>query len=261
MKIAIIGPGRVGTALGEAFKKAGLKIVGIVSLSKKDAKKCMKLTSCPYWSSDLRKVVPTADLILITTPDSAIKVIVPKIKSCMKDKTILVHTSGTLPAGILGTKNAVGLHPIAAFVGGSLLSGTYFGVQGDIKIGKKLVALLGGIPIVMPPKIIKSLYHAGLNFGASYVLALLSTGKELMELSGFKNSERVILSLVKSTVINAETFGINRSFTGPLSRGDIEIVKEELKAIKKLSPNTLKIYKVLINETKKHINSFQKTSG
>lgn len=35
MNVVIIGPGRVGTALGEAFRKSGFKIIGIASRKKK----------------------------------------------------------------------------------------------------------------------------------------------------------------------------------------------------------------------------------
>ncbi|MDD2890407.1 MAG: DUF2520 domain-containing protein [bacterium] len=288
MKICIIGPGKVGTALGEVFQKAGYEIVGIVSeeISKiknlpqsgitipkdyrprtcknikiiereqkklKELQKCIKLTGCKAWSDNPRDLAKKADLVLITVPDSAIKGIVSEIRKAIKPGTILVHTSGSLPASVLEVKNGIAMHPISAFVGGKLLPGTYFSIEGNIKIGKKLVCSIGGIPIVISPKLKKVLYHSGLNFGAAYFVTLLSIGKELLELSGFEASEKVILSLAESVLSNAKQFGIKNSFTGPIARGDKRVVEEELKIVKESAPDIAKIYELLIKETEKYI--------
>ncbi|MFA5033693.1 MAG: DUF2520 domain-containing protein [bacterium] len=286
MKICIIGPGKVGTALGEAFQKAGYEIVGIVSEKEsniknlpqsgimipkdyrpracknikitereqkklKELQRCIKLTGCKTWSDNPRDLVKKADLVLITVPDSEIKKVVSNIRSAIKSDTILVHTSGSLSASVLGIKNGIAMHPISAFVGGKLLLGTYFSIEGNIKIGKKLVCSIGGIPIVISPKLKKALYHSGLNFGAAYFVTLLSIGKELLELSGFKESEKVILSLAESVLANAKQFGIKNSFTGPIAREDKRIVGEELNVVKESAPAVAEIYELLIKETKK----------
>jgi predicted short-subunit dehydrogenase-like oxidoreductase (DUF2520 family) len=298
MKICIIGPGKVGAALGEAFTKAGYEITGIVSEKKsniknlpqngitipkdyrpracknikitergqkklKELQRCIKLTGCRNWSDNPRDLVKKADLVLITVPDSEIKKVVSNIRSAIKSDTILVHTSGSLSASVLGIKNGIAMHPISAFAGGKLLPGTYFSIEGNIKIAKKLVHSIGGIPIVISSKLKKSLYHSGLNFGAAYFITLLSIGKELLELSGFKDSEKVILSLAESVLANAKNFGIKNSFTGPIARGDKKVVEEELSGIKESAPGVTKIYEMLIKETEKQIkkNSHAKSQS
>lgn len=152
------------------------------------------------------------------------------------------------------------MHPISAFAGGKLLPYTYFGIEGDIKTAKKLVKAIEGIPIGISRNLMKPLYHAGLNFGAAYMLTLLNVGERLLKLSGVKESEKVILSLAESTLRNARQFGIKNSFTGPIARKDTKIVKEELKTIKKLTPKVLEIYKLLIRETKKCVKPSKKES-
>ncbi|MCK4308291.1 DUF2520 domain-containing protein, partial [candidate division WOR-3 bacterium] len=213
MRIGIIGPGRVGTALGGAFKQAGYEITGIVSRNQEHASRCMRITGCEYWSSNPQDLINVraglkpalTDLILIAVPDSQIKNVVKKLFPLREinsritiqkegqlqgiaptpNKLILAHTSGVLPSNILGVKHSLSMHPISSFAGGKLPRGTYFGIEGDIEIGKKLVKSIGGIPIVIPSEH-KALYHAGLNFGAAYILTLLEKGRELLELSGVK---------------------------------------------------------------------------
>ncbi len=251
MKIGIIGPGRVGTALGEAFKQAGHQITGIVSRNQEHANRCMHFTGCSYWSSNPRDLISRADLMLIAVPDSQIKSVVGTIHELpLQNDIILAHTSGVIPSSILRAKRSLSMHPISSFAGGKLPRGTYFGIEGDIEVGKKLVNSIGGIPIVISPEH-KALYHAGLNFGAAYILTLLEKGCKILELSGIKEPEKVLLSLASSTLHNTKRFGIKNSLTGPIEREDAKIVKEELKAIEKMSPEDLKIYKLLVEETQK----------
>jgi predicted short-subunit dehydrogenase-like oxidoreductase (DUF2520 family) len=252
-KIAIIGAGRVGTALGEAFKLAGYEIVGIVSRNYDHSKKLMKLTGCKYWTSNPQDVAKLSDIILISVSDSAIKLISNSLVPVISPETLLVHTSGALASSILGSRRALSMHPIASFVGNKLQKGTYFGIEGDIQDGKKLVKSIGGIPIIISHEL-KPLYHSGLNFGAAYILTLLNTGKKLLEISGIKDSEKVILSLASSTLHNAKKRGIKNSLTGPIQRGDIEIVEQELQGIKQFCPEMLEFYKILVRETEKLVN-------
>ncbi|MDI6839925.1 MAG: DUF2520 domain-containing protein [bacterium] len=254
MRTGIVGPGRVGTALGGAFKRAGYEIVGVVSRNRKDATKCMRITQCNYWSDNPKDIVKISDLILIAVPDSSIEAITRKIRPILTPEAILVHTSGTLPASILGAKHSVSIHPIASFAGDELPKNTYFGIDGDVEIGKKLVRSIGGIPIVISSDN-KSLYHAALNFGASYVLTLLNTGSEVLRISGIKNSEPIILSLASTTLRNAKRFGIKKSLTGPIERGNTTVIKDEFRALKEMAPEVLEIYRILAKEVKKLVKN------
>lgn len=248
MKIGIIGPGRVGTALGEAFKKAGYQIIGVVSKEREHAKRCMKLTGCKYWSANPQEIAKISDIVLIAVQDAQIKSIVAKLALPME--TIVIHTSGTLPSSILGAKHSISMHPICSFAGGKLPRGTYFGIEGDVEVGKKLVQSIGGIPIIVPAEY-KTLYHSALNFGAAYILTLLNTGAKLLEISGVPEQEKVILSLATSTLRNAKKIGIRNSLTGPIERGDTEVVIEELQTIEEIFPAGLEFYRMLVKETQK----------
>ncbi len=295
MKIGIIGTGRVGTALGKAFKQAGYELTGVVSRNREHANCCMRVVGCKHWSSEPQDLINKSDIILIAVPDSQIENVVKKLTSLQginpcatgrKDsspesssgllrmtkvgvelastlkekqpqgiattlhKLILVHTSGVIPSNILRVKHSLSMHPISSFAGGELPQGTYFGIEGDIEAGKKLVKSIGGIPIVISPEH-KALYHAGLNFGAAYILTLLEKGCKLLDSSGIKEPEKIMLSLANSTLENAKKFGIKNSFTGAIERRDTKIVEDEIKAIKEMSSENLEIYKMLVRETQK----------
>ncbi|MBI4723267.1 MAG: DUF2520 domain-containing protein, partial [Candidatus Stahlbacteria bacterium] len=163
---------------------------------------------------------------------------------------VLVHTSGTLGASILGASQSLSMHPICSFAGGKLPRGTYFGIEGAVEIGERLVKSIGGIPIIISADV-KPLYHAALNFGASYFLTLLDTGAKLLTSAGIKESEEVILSLAVSTLRNVKGFGISESLTGAIERGDVEVVQKEMQAMEKTSAEWLEFYKILVRETRR----------
>lgn len=255
MRIGIIGPGRVGTALGETFKNAGYEIVGVVSRQREHAKKCMRVVGCKYWSANPQDIAKISDIILIAVPDSQIKSVAAEL--ALPPETVVVHTSGTLPSSILGTKHSLSMHPITSFAGGKLPHGTYFGIEGEVEVGERLVKSIGGIPIIISSEH-KALYHAALNFGASYLLTLLNTGAELLKISGINEPEKVILSLATSTLRNAKTLGIQNSLTGPIERGDTRVVEKEIKAIKEKALEDLEMYRVLAKETEKFARNILK---
>lgn len=253
-KIAIIGTGEVGTALGEAFTKAGYEVIAVVSKEKKKAEKCMKLTKCKRWSNDPREVAGIADIILITVRDEEIEEVSSVIKDRIKNHTVVVHTSGALPSSILHAKRRLSLHPIFSFKGLPLKKGTYFGIEGEVEVGKKLVNSLGGKYLIIDPGL-KFLYHAGLTFVSSYFLTLLNIGMTLLQQAKINTPEEVVFSLLTSVLENAKKFGIKEAITGPVKRGDIGIVRKEAEVLKNKSKTIASLYELLYTQLKTIINS------
>ncbi len=258
MKVAIVGTGRVGTAIAKALKN--YKIVGLSSRKKEDAFLCIKSTGCSNWSSFAYQITRTADIVFLTVPDSKIEDVYKDIErnNGFKTNSVVIHTSGALSSDIfkearLVRKGRLSMHPVSSFVSPNLPDGTIFALEGDeygIRVGKQIVKDLNGKYFIVP-KEIKPLYHAMLNFGASHLIALLQMGASLLEASGIKGREELILSLAERTLKNAKEIGLQNALTGPIERGDVETVELELKALKQVSPETLNIYKILSLETLK----------
>ncbi|MBT9170713.1 MAG: Glutamyl-tRNA reductase [Actinobacteria bacterium] len=78
-KVTIIGAGVVGTAIGYLLKERGYPVVGIASRTFESAKKAREFIGEGEASTDLTTVTKKADIIFITTPDSAIKEVCDRI--------------------------------------------------------------------------------------------------------------------------------------------------------------------------------------
>jgi len=101
-KVCIIGCGLIGSSLARAIKKKGLSSK-IVSSNRSDSvnKKVIKLKIVDDSSSDTKKMADGSDLIIIATPLSSYENVISKIKSSLKNGTILTDV-GSVKENVIG---------------------------------------------------------------------------------------------------------------------------------------------------------------
>lgn len=257
-KIAIIGAGVIGCAVGFLLKKAGHEIAGIISRTEESAKRGAAFVSCWQYGAGSYSLVAKADTIFITTPDRAIGGVCEEIarSSFLMEKTILIHMSGALPSTILkpATRSAdamvLSLHPLQSFAELSQavknLPGSYFTIEGDneaLPIGRSIISDLGGLAIEITPQA-KPLYHAGACVASNFLVSLVDLSLELFCAINLSKEEalKALLPLIKGTLDNIEKIGPTQALTGPISRGDCETVSMHLEAMKEKAPTIIPLY-------------------
>ncbi len=256
-KVAIIGAGTVGTALGYLLKQGGYSIVGIASRTIESAKRAREFIGAGEASTDLKAIARKADIVFITTSDDAIEKVCEKIASVkgFNSGAIVFHTCGALSSEILksarnnGAK-IVSLHPLQSFANVKKavknLPGSYFCIEGDesaLSIAREIVAVLRGKEITLNVYK-KPFYHAGACAASNFLVATVGFGLELFEAAGIEGHDalKALMPLIKGTVKNIETLGIPLALTGPISRGDSGVIEDHLEAIIKEKPEMLKTY-------------------
>jgi predicted short-subunit dehydrogenase-like oxidoreductase (DUF2520 family) len=255
---AIVGAGVVGTALAYLLREKGYPIVGIASRRKESAQKAgsllgggIQITTSP------EVVIPNADLIFITTSDSAIEEVCEGIasKGGFRPGQIVVHTSGALPSTILRKAKERGaliasMHPLQSFADVSvaikILPSSLFCLEGDqeiIPLLAKLVRSLGGQPFSIETQH-KLLYHAAAVVASNFLVTLAYLSYNFFEIMGItqKEASQALLPLIKGTVKNIEKLGPVRALTGPIARGDVNTIKGHLEALKGLDRKYSDIY-------------------
>ena len=258
--IAIVGCGRVGTALANFLSEAGYRISGLASKSLSSAKKTAGITGTEHFTTISWEITKEADIIFLTTPDSAISDACNSIafNGGFKRNSVVLHCSGALPSTILSAAKDCGafigsIHPMQSFAlnkgNVSPFHGIMFAVEGDIqalRIAAKIAVDLGAdcIPIKTEDK---TLYHAAAVVASNYLVTLLSLAFRLIEHAGISGSDawKVLKPLIKGTLSNIEKAGIPAALTGPIARGDIETVKRHIEEIRKKSPELLDLYNTL----------------
>lgn len=262
--IAIIGPGRLGTALAIALQQKGYAIESVIARRRTSARKAAGLLDAEPAALTVDEIrdLPAADLLIIATPDDQIAMVVDWLNRLSTNdgrKPTVLHTSGALSAKILAplTKKdwTVGsLHPLASISeprGGALaLRGAYWCVEGDaaaVRLGKKIVHDLEGRSFSIASDL-KPLYHAAAVMTAGNVVALFDVAIEMLGQCGLKKREaqRVLLPLLLTAVQNLDGKDPAKALTGTFSRGDVETVKRHLAALKSNDlPDALELYRLL----------------
>ena len=258
-KIAIVGAGLVGTALAYLLKEKGYTLVGLAGRGEESLKKAASLVGGDVRTTTAPEEITTeADLVLITTSDSAIQEVCDRIasKGGFHPGQIVVHTSGALPSTIL--KNAqdkgaliASVHPLQSFadIKGAvkIIPSSIFNLEGDpkaIPFLAELVQELGGKPLAIDTQG-KPLYHAAAVVACNFLVTLVYLSYQLFEAIDISQDDaaQALLPLIKGTVNNIERLGPVKALTGPIARGDVGVIRGHLEAFKAVDPRFKDIYR------------------
>lgn len=262
--IAIIGSGRLGTALAIALQQKGYAIESVIARRRASARNAARLLDAKPVALAVDEIrdLPAAELLIIATPDDQIATVVDwlnRLKTGDSRKPTVLHTSGALSAKILAPLSKKGwtvgsLHPLASVSeprsGALALRGAYWCVEGDaaaVRLGKKIVHDLAGRSFSIASDF-KPLYHAAAVMTAGNVVALFDIALEILGQCGLKKKEaqRVLLPLLLTAVQNLDGKDPAKALTGTFSRGDVETVKRHLAALKSNAlPDALELYRLL----------------
>ena len=257
--IAILGSGKVGTAVGFLLLSSGYEIVAIASRSDESIKRGVEYTRAKPFRS-LSQAATMAECIIISTSDDAIASVCEKIT---KDGAVspgkkVIHMSGAGGLDLLESARKSGahvasIHPIQSFadVTGAIenIPGTTFGITAQEEIKNwsvRIVKDLGGVPFFVSEKD-KPLYHAAACMASNYLVTLMNMVVEVYMALGLKHDEamKAFWPLVRGTIKNIENRGTVQSLTGPISRGDIGTVEKHLQAFQTKLPEFLNLYREL----------------
>ena len=264
--IAIIGAGRLGTALALGLHRSGYQVVGLVARRQRKAEKVAQLlsgkdgrtTPAALAAKNLKRL-PDSDIILICTPDDEIEGVSRVLAGFGKIAATVLHTSGALSSDVLSPLARAGLntgsiHPLISVSdpksGASALRGAYFCIEGDtmaVRVARRMVADLNGTAFSIPSRS-KALYHAAAVIASPHATALFDVAVQTLVAAGLdrKKARQVLVPLLESTVQNLKTSDTARALTGTFARGDVATVKRHLKALSgREHRQTLQIYKLL----------------
>jgi len=246
--LSIVGAGRVGRAIGRRLRELGWKIGAVVTSSEPTARKAVRSIGAGHAHAFLTRQVLAAQVILITTRDSAVAQATEDLARIGAEELrgkIVLHTSGALSSDVLDPVRKCGaavgsMHPLQTFsgVGVPPLDGRVFAIEGDtaaVRMARQIARALGATPVHIDGAK-KPLYHAAGALAAGNVLALMEGATRLMTAAGMKRREAVLalLPLTRQVLENFERLGPRAAWTGPLSRGDYAVVASHTGAMKDL---------------------------
>jgi predicted short-subunit dehydrogenase-like oxidoreductase (DUF2520 family) len=225
--IAIIGPGRAGTAIRDRLRARGRD--ALLSRDPRDAGR--------------------ADLVLVATPDDAIAPVAARLDSAAH----LGMLSGATPLAALCERSGrFVLHPVQTLStdgGAAQLDGTTaFITARDAAGWAAATALCEALDVraLELDEHVRPLPHAACVIASNYVVALEAVAVDLLGRAGVDRPTAIaaLRPLVERSVARSLGGG-DFVPTGPVARGDAGTLRSHLAALDRVAPDTAKLYRAL----------------
>lgn len=264
-RVGIIGAGVVGTAVGVILSRKGWEITGVYDKRPESTLAFASMTGARPGVSP-QEVSHSADVLFITTSDSAIVEVVEEIArdKCFHQGQVVVHMSGALGSDVMQRAREFGaitlsVHPLQSFANTERalenLPGSVFSIEGDeagYEVAREIVETLGGEFFFIDKKA-KPLYHASACVVSNYLVTVVDFGVGLMEAVGIprESALKALMPLIEGTVRNIAAIGIPAALTGPIARGDMSTVARHLECLHEMVPGMAELYSLLGYHTAK----------
>jgi len=257
---AIIGCGKVGTALANFLTQAGYRSAGMASKTLASARNAADIAGTAKFSEINWDISRPADIIFITTPDSVIAEACLQIANHggFSEQSIVFHCSGSLSSRILSPAQQCGaaigsIHPLQSFASKQISKNPFkdiiISAEGDpkaVSAARTISMDLGGQFMEIKTEA-KTLYHASAVVVSNYLVTLLDLAFKLIKDAGVPADQafKLLKPLIDGTLSNIETVGIPQALTGPIERGDAETIVTHMDEIQSKKPELLPLYRQL----------------
>lgn len=245
--LALIGAGKVGQSLARLWHTHGVfKIMTVTNRTEDSAARAVAFigTGTPA------KTPAAADIYMIAVPDTEIESCARTLK--VAPDSIIFHCSGAYPSTILNVTGAktASLHPFMTFATPlDDFSGVPCALEGHpdtVSVLSAAVTAIGGqaVPISTTHK---EIYHAAAVFSCNYLPVLIESGLRCLEKAGIEKNDgmNILMPIIRRTIDNIEANGPAASLTGPIARGDSNLIEKQFKALHEWSKDLAALYAAL----------------
>lgn len=228
VRLAVVGRGRLGTALASAFHEHGLDIAGPLGRGADGA---------------------DADVVLLAVPDAAIA----DAAAAIRPGRLVGHCSGATTLAPLAPHERFSMHPLLAVTGaGVTFGGAACAIAGSTRRATGVAAALADsldmAPLVVPEGR-RDVYHAAASIASNYLVTLEGAAECLAREAGVTREQ--LAPLVRATVENWVRLGASSALTGPIARGDDGTVARQRAAVERAAPHLLPLWDALADATRR----------
>jgi predicted short-subunit dehydrogenase-like oxidoreductase (DUF2520 family) len=259
-RIAVVGPGRVGAALGRRWVESGLDLIGFLGREPARAARAVAFARAGRVLRDVGEL-GAATVVLLAVPDDALAAVAAEAAAARAPRraSLWFHASGFHPASILAPLSAAGarigaMHPVCPFPSDEL---GYRGMPGQPAViegpraSRRPLAVLARRALLVPLAIEaadRPLYHAACALAANGATALFDAAAVTFARSAPELAARggeLTRALMQAALEAIAGAGPERALSGPAARGDVEVVAAHLAALRRAAPELLPLYAAL----------------
>ena len=226
-RLAIVGAGRLGTALAAALRAADVTVDGPLGRG---------------------AAAPGAGVVLLCVPDGEIAT----AAAAIAPGPLVGHCSGATTLAPLAAHEAFSLHPLMTVTGpGAAFAGAGCAVAGStpraLGTAHDLAARLG-MRAVEVADADRAAYHAAASIAANFLVTVQGAAERVAATAGVDRG--LLAPLVRAAVDNWAEQGAERALTGPIARGDEDTIARQRAAVAERSPADLELFDALVAATR-----------
>lgn len=225
---ALIGAGRLGTALAAAMRTAGLHVDGPLGRGADAA---------------------GADVVVLCVPDAEIGA----AAACLRSGAIVGHVSGATTLAPLAPHRAFSLHPLMTVPAGApetVFADAPCAIAGDapdtLAVARDLADALAMRPVEIRDED-RAAYHAAASIASNFLVTLEAAAERVAGSAGAPRE--LLVPLVRATVESWAERGAG-ALTGPIARGDELTVARQRAAVTERTPDLLPLFDALAQATR-----------
>ena len=225
--IAIVGSGRMGTALAAALRAAGADVRGPLGRGER---------------------APGADVVLLCVPDREIA----SAAAVVPVGPLVGHVSASAPLDLLAPHERFSLHPLLSVVGaGAQFAGASCAIDGSSETAldaARDIASTLGMRVKVVPREQRALYHAAASVASNFLITLEGAAERLASAVGLERE--ALVPLVRASVDNWARQGARAALTGPIARGDVATAARQREAVADAAPDLIPLWDALTDATR-----------
>jgi predicted short-subunit dehydrogenase-like oxidoreductase (DUF2520 family) len=222
---AVVGHGRLGTALAAALSAAGARVDGPLGRG---------------------AGADGAEVVLLAVPDAEIA----RAAAQIVPGRLVAHCSGATTLAPLAPHRAFSLHPLMTVTErGATFAGAHAAIAGSDDAARataeQLARALGMTPFAVADQD-RPAYHAAASIASNFLVTLEWAAERVGPLD-----RAALAPLVRATVENWAAEGPEQALTGPIARGDEATVTRQRAAVQERAPDLAPLFDALADATRK----------
>ncbi|HTD05266.1 Rossmann-like and DUF2520 domain-containing protein [Undibacterium sp.] len=262
--LSIIGAGKVGRVFGRQLALHGVFDVSqVLNRSLASARQAVGFIGAGVAVADWSALRKT-DIYLLSVPDDRIAAICETLwqRKLLDRHSLVFHCSGAKASTELAAATTAGaavasVHPVRSFADVEAVSagfaGTICSLEGDTRALAVLTPALEAIQaqVVQISAEAKLLYHAGSVFASNYLVSLMDVALRTYAAAGIPpaTAKAMAAPLAQQTLDNVFRLGAEQALTGPIARGDMLTVEQQLQKVADWDETAAGIYRSFIPAT------------
>ena len=228
-RLTVVGAGRLGSAIAPALRAGGVSVRGPLRRDETPA--------------------PDTEVVLLCVGDAAIAAAAAAVPAGM----LVGHCSGATGLDVFAGREGFSLHPLLSVTAAAptRFAGAGCAVAGSSERARATALGLAGALGMRAVEVgddDRVAYHAAASIAANFLVCLEGAAERLAATAGVERE--LLVPLVSGAVDNWSRLGAERALTGPIARGDDEVVRAQRSAIAERTPELLPVFDAMADLTR-----------